>query len=274
LHEDRDKLAATHTATIAAAFEAERKAVLAALEAKSEHGSRAAAVHAVKSARGKWRDAVATVHEDAAKQGAASLVGAASAAGVPGADSYTPDAPDDELGQWSDTVADGISATNADRIGSIIDGLAKDAAIAVVLAAIGSAYDTWTGSQDDGDPSACRASDIAGDAATAGWHYGEMDAALGLSASVATLEATRTWTSLGDARTRATHQEADGQEAGTTDTFTVGADQLRFPCDPDGSPEEVCNCRCYLYWSFTWDGAATNPGRVYDNNDAETLGYE
>lgn len=40
----------------------------------------------------------------------------------------------------------------------------------------------------------------------------------------------------------------DGQTAALAGTFTVGEDQLQFPGDPNGSPGEVCNCRCTLVY--------------------------
>lgn len=58
------------------------------------------------------------------------------------------------------------------------------------------------------------------------------------------LKLKKTWTSTEDDTTRETHIEADGQTVDLDDTFTVGDDELLFPGDPDGSPEEVINCRC------------------------------
>ena len=46
----------------------------------------------------------------------------------------------------------------------------------------------------------------------------------------------------GDARTRKTHKQADGQQVWPNETFTVGGDQLRFPGDRRGSAKEVINC--------------------------------
>lgn len=53
-----------------------------------------------------------------------------------------------------------------------------------------------------------------------------------------------TWICTLDSKTRASHWAADGQRVPLGGTFTVGQDQLRFPCDPLGSPAEVKNCRC------------------------------
>ena len=52
------------------------------------------------------------------------------------------------------------------------------------------------------------------------------------------------WIAIGDARTRDTHIDAHGQCVLADGEFNVGADQLFFPGDPSGSPEEVINCRC------------------------------
>lgn len=175
---------------------------------------------------------------------------------------------DEALGGWSDQQAEHISSTNSDRVRSLFEQAGKDALIATLLNSLSDTYDAW--SADDGS----RAADIAGDAVTAGWHYGEMDTAIGLQSSVTTLEVERTWNALNDARTRQTHADADGQTAAPGETFTVGADQLNFPCDPDGSPEEVCNCRCFLTWTFTWNGENARQNIYANSNDAATLGYE
>ncbi len=53
------------------------------------------------------------------------------------------------------------------------------------------------------------------------------------------------WVSSGDDRTRDEHREAEQQGPIDMDeTFTVGGEQLRFPGDPEGSPENIINCRC------------------------------
>lgn len=36
----------------------------------------------------------------------------------------------------------------------------------------------------------------------------------------------------------------DGQTVGLEEPFDVGGEALMYPGDPDGSPDEVCNCRC------------------------------
>jgi hypothetical protein len=52
------------------------------------------------------------------------------------------------------------------------------------------------------------------------------------------------WLTSGNANVRPTHAEADGQIVAVTQPFEVGGEELRFPCDPLGSPGEVINCHC------------------------------
>lgn len=56
----------------------------------------------------------------------------------------------------------------------------------------------------------------------------------------------------------------DQQTAPLDGTFVVGDSDLQFPGDPDGPPEEVCNCRCTLVYiqgavPYTNDVASTAP---------------
>lgn len=45
------------------------------------------------------------------------------------------------------------------------------------------------------------------------------------------------------------YPDLDGQTVQIDDAFQVGEDQLQFPGDADGSPDEVCNCRCSLSYT-------------------------
>lgn len=47
-------------------------------------------------------------------------------------------------------------------------------------------------------------------------------------------------------RTRDAHAEAHGQIVGLNEYFTVGGEQLMFPGDPAGSPENIINCLCTM----------------------------
>lgn len=57
---------------------------------------------------------------------------------------------------------------------------------------------------------------------------------------------TKTWDADLDGHERPAHRRADGQVRGLTDTFQVGGEDLRFPGDPAGRPENVINCRCSM----------------------------
>jgi SPP1 gp7 family putative phage head morphogenesis protein len=52
------------------------------------------------------------------------------------------------------------------------------------------------------------------------------------------------WLASGNAHARPAHQDANGQVVGVDEPFIVGGEALRFPGDPDGSPENVNNCHC------------------------------
>lgn len=56
------------------------------------------------------------------------------------------------------------------------------------------------------------------------------------------------WLATGDARTRESHLDADGQTVGLDEWFTVGGYDLEYPGDPYGPPEEVVNCRCTILY--------------------------
>lgn len=56
------------------------------------------------------------------------------------------------------------------------------------------------------------------------------------------------WLTRGDKRVRPTHRAAGrAKPIPVNDLFIVGADKLRYPGDPKGSPEEIINCRCRMY---------------------------
>ncbi len=58
------------------------------------------------------------------------------------------------------------------------------------------------------------------------------------------LEIVKEWASAEDARTRASHAAADGQEVKLDEPFSVGGELLMVPGDPRGSAKNVVNCRC------------------------------
>jgi HK97 family phage portal protein len=54
----------------------------------------------------------------------------------------------------------------------------------------------------------------------------------------------REWISTRDERVRDAHAEADGQTVAMGDAFNVDGEDLQYPGDPEGSPENVIQCRC------------------------------
>jgi len=52
------------------------------------------------------------------------------------------------------------------------------------------------------------------------------------------------WITSRDAKVRNTHISAGGQTVNIRDSFLVGGIFLKHPGDPDGTPEEIINCRC------------------------------
>ena len=54
------------------------------------------------------------------------------------------------------------------------------------------------------------------------------------------------WVAVSDNRTRDAHKHADGQMVEINDPFVVGGEKLMFPGDPNGSPENIINCRCTM----------------------------
>ncbi len=69
--------------------------------------------------------------------------------------------------------------------------------------------------------------------------------ALALGA-VAEDEILLTWNTAGDDRVRASHEELDGQTIVRGEVFVTEHGELAYPGDPDGEPEDIINCRCYL----------------------------
>jgi len=64
------------------------------------------------------------------------------------------------------------------------------------------------------------------------------------------VQARREWVAAEDERTREDHIDANGQIVGLNEPFTVGSEELMYPGDPAGSPEQVVNCRCAVVFVF------------------------
>lgn len=57
------------------------------------------------------------------------------------------------------------------------------------------------------------------------------------------------WSASMDERTRPAHIAADVQEVESDEPFIVGGEELMFPGDPEGSAENVINCRCIVLYN-------------------------
>lgn len=54
------------------------------------------------------------------------------------------------------------------------------------------------------------------------------------------------WDTTMDEKERAAHRLANDKVVTLNQPFIVGGEEMMFPGDPTGSPENVCNCRCDL----------------------------
>lgn len=57
---------------------------------------------------------------------------------------------------------------------------------------------------------------------------------------------TKEWRTRHDEKVRISHRDVDGDRIPFWAPFVVGGENLMFPGDPTGSPENVINCRCDL----------------------------
>ena len=56
----------------------------------------------------------------------------------------------------------------------------------------------------------------------------------------------KTWNTMLDRYVRKTHRPMEGKTIPIDDYFIVGNSMMLYPRDPDGDPEEVISCRCWL----------------------------
>src|SRR5574344_2144651 len=70
---------------------------------------------------------------------------------------------------------------------------------------------------------------------------------------------TKIWISTLDNRTRDAHADRDGEEIALDDEFAPG---LSRPRDPNGAPEEICNCRCSLKYCVCQSKRKTRSTRL------------
>lgn len=81
-------------------------------------------------------------------------------------------------------------------------------------------------------------------AVTSAQNAGRQDADQELEEMGAIIE--KTWQATDDDRTRESHADADGQTVPVDEPFIVGGEEMMYPADPSGSPENTYNCRCTM----------------------------
>lgn len=74
------------------------------------------------------------------------------------------------------------------------------------------------------------------------------------------------WLTAEDEHVRDTHVDAGdtygpGSGIGLDEAFLVGDSEMQYPGDPDGGPEEVCNCRCAVSYEEGEGGGLAAAGR-------------
>ena len=87
------------------------------------------------------------------------------------------------------------------------------------------------------------------------------------------IELEKTWVATLDSRTRHSHVQLDGQTIPVDKKFSNADGELLFPADPDGSPENVYNCRCTMVTSikgFKRDMSSRQMGESLGNWSYET----
>jgi uncharacterized protein with gpF-like domain len=77
----------------------------------------------------------------------------------------------------------------------------------------------------------------------------------------------KVWVAAIDARTRPSHEDADGQCVPIDDTFDVGGEAMDAPHDPSAPDGEVVNCRCIV--EFLYVGDTRPDGTTVEGPDGE-----
>lgn len=93
---------------------------------------------------------------------------------------------------------------------------------------------------------------VARTAMTGAQNLGRLDA--GKRAKAMGIELKKQWIATADARTRYSHRDVDRETIEIEETFSNGC---TCPGDPNGTPQEVCNCRCAMRYVL--------PGHEYDD---------
>lgn len=81
------------------------------------------------------------------------------------------------------------------------------------------------------------------------------------------------WLSARSGKTRPEHADADGQIVAIGEKFTVGGEELEYPGDPAGSPEQIVNCRCSVGWVIPSDMPARSARKPAARKPIPTNGH-
>jgi phage portal protein, HK97 family len=76
----------------------------------------------------------------------------------------------------------------------------------------------------------------------------------------------KVWLSQNDGNVRPAHRDADGQQVGIDETFVVDGENLDYPGNPSGSPENCCKCRCFM-WFKKSEAKQSNDEEDNSNDD-------
>lgn len=174
--------------------------------------------------------------------------------------------------RWDAATGDALAAAQTDRIRYV--GATASAVAATMLVGLWSGHPTWTDLVGTVDRIFGRAE---GPLAA---QVGRLEAGTVLNATSSVAAATlvddgtpirRFWATQGDERVRPAHDDADGQIVDVDEPFDVGGEPLMYPGDPNGSAENVLNCRCDV-WFVDGDenvvGVAASPADVDAGLDA------
>lgn len=111
------------------------------------------------------------------------------------------------------------------------EGLGQEATAREIRRRVGRDYAQW------------KAARIARTENASAMNHGSM-----VAAESTGLDMVKEWAAASDARTRLSHQEADGQLREMDEPFQVGSAQLMYPGDAGGPPKEIINCRCVVLY--------------------------
>ncbi len=135
-------------------------------------------------------------------------------------------------GGGSDHISGITDSTKDNVMGAIADGVAAGSPTRDIAASVESQLNTtWPG----------RAQSIAMTETAAACNQASLE-----TAQATAPQLNKTWTCSFVPRSRETHMDADGQSVPQSEPFQIGDDELMFPCDPDGSVDEIVNCLCSI----------------------------